>query len=62
MTVNRKKKTLAEVILQQKFLVRNKELTSHHQQEEFGKGPRERGDACPSVFPDSFSLESISPE
>ena len=40
MTGNRKKKTLAEVILQQEVLVRNKELISYHQPE-FRKGQKE---------------------
>ena len=34
-------------------LVRNTELTSHQQLEEFGKGQKEREDASPHVLPTS---------
>ena len=39
--------------LKQDILVRNAELTSYHQPEEFGKGQKERGDASPYVLPTS---------
>ena len=39
------------VILQQEVLVRNVELTSYHQGEEFGKGQKERRDSSPCVLP-----------
>ena len=35
------------------------ELTSHHQQEEFGKGQQETGDANPHVLPTSFLREPM---
>ena len=44
---------LAWVILQQEVLVRNSELTSYHQPEEFRKGQKERGDASSYVLPTS---------
>ena len=40
-------------------LVRNMELTSHHQQEEFRKGQQETGDASPYVLPKPFLLEPV---
>ena len=41
------------VILWQEILVRNMELTNHHQMEENGKGQKERGDASQHVLPNS---------
>ena len=39
--------------LKQEVLVRNAELTSCHQLEEFRKGQKERGDISPYVLPTS---------
>ena len=39
--------------LKQEVLVRNSELTSYHQPEEFRKGQKERGDTSPYVLPTS---------
>ena len=39
--------------LKQEVLVRNAELTSYHQPEEFEKGQKERGGAHPYVLPTS---------
>ena len=49
---NREEKTLAGVILQQEVLVRNKDLTSYHQQR-FWRGQKEMGDCSPEVLPTS---------
>ena len=44
-------------------MVRNAELTSFHQPEEFYKGQKERGDTMyPVNLPESSSLESILAE
>ena len=48
-------------ILQQEVLVRNAELTSHHQPEEFGKGQKERGDASSYVLPTSQNPSHWNP-
>ena len=49
---NREEKPLAGVILQQEVLVRNKELTSYHQQG-FWRGQKEMGDCSAEVLPTS---------
>ena len=51
----------AWVILLQEILVKNTELTSHHQPEEFRKGLQERGDASSYVLPESI-LDCPSPK
>ena len=45
----------------QEVLVRNAELTSYHQTEEFGKGQEERGDASPCVLPTSQNSPCWNP-
>ena len=52
----------AQAVLQQEVLVKNTELTSHHQPEELRKGQKERGDDSPYVLPESSALESILSE
>ena len=47
--------------LKQEVLVRNAELTSYHQPEEFGKGQKVRGDSSPYVLPTSQSPSSWNP-
>ena len=47
--------------MKQEVLVRNSELTSHHRQEEFGKGQKERGDASAHVLPASQSPSRWNP-
>ena len=42
-------------------LVRNAELTSYRQPEEFGKGQKERGDASPYVLPTSQNPSHRNP-
>ena len=54
------KQLFAWVVLQQEVLVRNRELISLHQPEEFGKGQKETH--LSNHLPESFSLASILAE
>ena len=53
----------AWVIVQQEVLVKNTELTSYHQPEEFGKGPKRKHQSiCPTNLQESFSQKSTMAE